>query len=195
MGRRARLEFDATAGFIGAGAALLVVGLILLVVGVRDWRCYGAARLWAPTYNAVQNANVSILIALALALAWRWRDRVWRPGAALGLSIALKPFAAPLLLWPLAMRRTRTALAGATIAAVAVLVPWAVIGFAGLTDYPALLRRLEELESLQSYSAYSGLVGVDVPTAIATALTLVAGAQRSQSCASRGAAAVTTGAR
>ena len=100
---------DATAGYIGAGAALLLVGLTLLVLGVRDWRCYGVALLWAPTYNGVQNANISIVVALALALAWRWRDRIWRPGAALGLGIALKLFAAPLLLWPLAMRRTRTA--------------------------------------------------------------------------------------
>jgi alpha-1,2-mannosyltransferase len=173
---------DVTAGYIGAYTVLLLAGLVLLVLGVRDWRCYGAALLWAPTYNAAQNANVSIAVALALALAWRWRERIWRPGAALGLAIALKLVMAPLLLWPLAMRRTRAALAGGVVAAAAVLVPWAAIGFAGLTGYPSLLRRLEDLESEQSYSVYSALVGFDVPAFAATAVTLAAGLVLAVAC-------------
>jgi hypothetical protein len=166
---------DVTAGYLGAYAALFLAGLVLLVLGIRDWRCYGAMLLWAPTYNAVQNANVSIAVALLLALAWRWREHIWRPGAALGLAIAVKLVMAPLVLWPLAMRRTGAAFAGAVLAAGAVLLPWAAIGFAGFTGYPRLLDRLQELESRQSYSAYSALVGIDVPEGVATAVTLAVG--------------------
>jgi hypothetical protein len=166
---------DVTAGYLGAYGALVLAGLVLLVLSVRDWRCYGAMLLWAPIYNAVQNANVSIAVALLVALAWRWREHIWRPGAALGLAIAVKLVMAPLLLWPLAMARTRAALAGAVVAAGAVLLPWTAIGFAGLTEYPGLLDRLQELESRQSYSVYSALVGIDVPEGVATAVTLAVG--------------------
>ena len=58
---------------------ILLVPATLLVLGVRDWRVYGAALLWAPVTVAVQTANLSLPLAFAAALAWRASAAVWRP--------------------------------------------------------------------------------------------------------------------
>ncbi len=63
-------------------AEVIIVALViaavpatLLVLGVRDWRCYAIAFLWWPTIIAIQTANVTLPLLLGLALVWRYRDR------------------------------------------------------------------------------------------------------------------------
>ena len=41
-------------GRLAMTATILVVPAILLVLGVRDWRCYGIAFLWPPVISAIQ---------------------------------------------------------------------------------------------------------------------------------------------
>ena len=55
------------------------------------------------------------------------------------------------------------------------LASWAAIGFAGLVDYPSLLRRLQDAEGADSYTAY--IVGLDLglPSAAARAVWLAVG--------------------
>jgi hypothetical protein len=83
-----------------------------------------------------------------------------------------------LILWPLAVwlastRRLRTALLSLTAAAVALALSWGAIGFAGLRDYPDLLRRVQELEEANGYTVYALAVDLGVSSAWARALGLV----------------------
>jgi len=135
--------------------SLLAVGCVLLilrVLDVRDWRCYMIAFLWVPTYSAIQTANVTLLIALGLALIWRYRNRTVLVSLLVGFVIALKLFLWPVLLWAVATRRYRAAGGGVIAALVLVFGPWAVIGFAGLAQYPHLLDTLSRLQRLDGYT-------------------------------------------
>lgn len=142
----------------GVASALVAVGLIALllltlrVLDVRDLRCYAAALLWVPSISGVLLGNVSIPLAFALAVIWRYRDRVWPPAVALGLSVSAKFLLWPMFVWMAATRRWRTVVAAVALGAVVTVASWAVIGFAGFTTYPDLLRALSELQAERSYS-------------------------------------------
>jgi alpha-1,2-mannosyltransferase len=140
------------ADILGTVLAALAVPLILFLVGIRDWRCIGAALLWMPTFSAIHLGTVSILLALGIALAWRWREHAVRAGLALGLVVALKLFVWPLLVWLVITRRFRAALFAAGSTLVFVLVPWLALGGAGLTSYPHRLSLLSSLEARRGFS-------------------------------------------
>ena len=131
-------------------AALLAATLVVL--RVRDWRCYAAVLLWAPTTNALHMASASAVIAFAAALAWRYRSTTWPLAASIGLAAAIKVILWPLLVWTLATRRLRPTAYALLIGGGVTLVAWAGLGFAGLERYPAMLRRLADLEAGDSYS-------------------------------------------
>jgi len=137
--------------------ALLVGAVmgILWVLEVRDWRCYGLAFLWPPVISAIQTGNVTIPLALGAALAWRYRDHAWIAGGSLGLTLATKLFLWPLALWLGFTRRIAAAALAMGVGAIVLLVSWAVIGFAGIDQYPGLLRRLQELEEGHGYTIYA----------------------------------------
>ena len=132
--------------------ATLAVPAILLLVGVRDWRCIGAALLWMPTSSAIHLGTVSVPMALGVALMWRWRDRPARAGVVLGLVIALKLFLWPLLIWLVITRRYRAATVAAVSTIALVFVPWIPLRGAGLLSYP---HRLSVLTSLEAKSGFS----------------------------------------
>ena len=152
-------------------AMLALVGLTLYVVGVRDGRCYAAALLWVPAISGVLLSNVSIPLALALAVVWRYRDEVWPPAWALGLAVSAKFLLWPMYVWMLATRRLRAAVLSLAIGLAVTLAAWAVIGFAGLTEYPDLLRRLSELQSERSYSLVGIASELGLPDAVGQAAT------------------------
>jgi alpha-1,2-mannosyltransferase len=156
-----------TASLLGAGTFLLLVPAVLWLLDVRDWRCYGIALLWAPVFNAIDNVNVSLVLALAVAVAWRYRDRPLVTGLGLGLGVALKVFAWPLLVWPLVTGRLRAGLSSVVVALVAVILPWATVGFRGLSAYPALLRHLSALEQDNSYSLHAVVAGFGASAVLA----------------------------
>jgi Glycosyltransferase family 87 len=163
--------------YAGVLSALAILLLALAVVGVRDPRCYAVFVLWPPTMTTWQNANVSALLVLACALTWRFRDTVWREGAALGLGIALKLLLWPLAVWLLATRRIRAFLATAVVAAAAIIVPWAAIGFKGFLDYPDLLRMLTEIEGENSHSVslYSAVIAAGGPSTLGYLVSVAVG--------------------
>jgi hypothetical protein len=165
-------------------AGLLVMALLtaavvgtLLVLGVRDWRCYGMAFLWSPVLSAIQTGNITILLALGAALVWRYRDHARAGGAALGLTLAAKLFLWPVAIWLAATRRIPAAAYAVALALVAIVLSWAIVGFAGLADYPELLRRLQEFEREQGYTVYALALDLGAAPGVATALwlTLAAG--------------------
>ena len=148
------------------------VPLALRLLGVRDWRCYGIALLTAPVLDSVSLGALSPLLLVGVAAAWRYRNRRYLAAAFTAVTVIAKLFAWPLLVWLVATRRVRTAVTAAALAFVLLVVGWAAIGFAGLNDYPHLLRVLSKVEAAQSYSIV-GLLRFD--GAAATALTGVLG--------------------
>jgi alpha-1,2-mannosyltransferase len=136
--------------FVVSLAALVAA---LAVLGVRDLRCYAALLAWGPASSALEMANVSALLALALALVWRYRPTVWPLATILGLAIATKLLLWPLAVWALATRRSRAAALSLAFGAVLTFSAWGVIGFAGLIEYPELVRRFAEVMGAErSYS-------------------------------------------
>lgn len=142
--------------------ALLTAGVAatLLVLGVRDWRCYGLAYAWPPVFSAIQTGNVTIPLALCAALAWRFRTRVAGAGASIGLGLAIKLFLWPLTVWLAASRRYAEALVSIVVAAALLVLSWAAIGFKGFREYPDLLDRLEDLLGAEAYTVYA--LGLDL---------------------------------
>jgi alpha-1,2-mannosyltransferase len=133
------------------GVAVLLVAT-LAVLGVRDWRCYAAMFLWAPTVNELHTASASVLVTFAAALAWRYRATVVPLGITVGLGIATKVILWPLLVWTAATSRLRATGLAAVVGGGITLLLWSLLEFDGLERYPAMLRRLAELEAEESYS-------------------------------------------
>ncbi len=139
----------------GAAAAVFTVVLFaaligtLAVLGVQDWRVYGAVALWPATIAALQTGNLSILLGLLVALAWRWRDHRVLPGLAIGLAIALKLFLWPLVIWLVAIRRFTAAGTAAALAAAGTLL---VLPFMSLREYERLMRNLGDTFGRESYN-------------------------------------------
>jgi alpha-1,2-mannosyltransferase len=150
--------------------AIACVPLALRLLGVRDWRCYGIALLTAPVLDSVSLGALSPLLLLGVAAAWRYRDQRHLAAAFTAVTAIAKLFAWPLLVWLVATRRLRTAVAAAALAVVLLVAGWSAIDFAGLNSYPHLLRALSKVEAVQSYSIV-GLLRLD--GASATALTCV----------------------
>jgi hypothetical protein len=145
-------------------AALL---LALYLLGVRDWRCYGAAFLWAPVAFAIQTANLTLLLILGLAILWRLRHRIAGPAAVLGVLISLKLFLWPLAIWLVATRRYAAAAWSLVVAAALTLGSWALLGFAGFRDYPSVVRMYGRYFETTSYTPFAFLVHLGVPTSLA----------------------------
>jgi alpha-1,2-mannosyltransferase len=164
------------ASFLAACGMIVLLVLTLRILEIRDARCYAAALLWVPSISGVLLSNLSIPLAFALAVVWRYRDRVGPPAAVLGLAVSAKLVLWPMFVWMVATRRFRaTALALATGAAVTI-ASWAVIGFAGFTGYPDLVRRLSEIQSENSYSIVGMASEAGLEPWVGRALTLVVGA-------------------
>lgn len=153
------------------GAALVVP----YVLGVRDWRCYGLLLLWPPVLSAIQTGSVTILLALGAALAWRYRARTGLSAVAVGSTLSVKLILWPLVVWMAATRRVLAAAGALAIGAALALGSWAAIGFTGLTDYPDVLRRLQDVVELDSYTLYVVALDAGASTTVARALWLAVG--------------------
>jgi alpha-1,2-mannosyltransferase len=171
------LPFDVAAG-IFVGLLVAATALTLYLLGVRDWRCYGAAFGSVATLAAVRLGTLTPLLALGVAAAWRYRDRRSLAAALVAAVVLSKLFLWPLLVWLVATRRTATAALAVAIAAAATVVGWAVIGFAGFRDYPELVAKLGEAVDEQGYSLVALAAALELPATVgraAVALAAVAG--------------------
>jgi alpha-1,2-mannosyltransferase len=164
----------AVAAVIVSVLAIGGVAATLLLLGVRDWRCFMIAYLWVPTYSAIQTGNVTILLALGLALAWRYRNRTFVLALVIGFLLALKLFLWPVLAWLIATRRFRAAGSAVGLGVLFVVGPWAGIGFAGMTGYPHLLSVLSEAERADQYTV-AALVARSLSWRLASSIGVVVG--------------------
>lgn len=151
----ARIPVDVATALAALAAVIAILASIALV-GVRDWRCYAAALVWAPVWNAIDVANISGVLTLLVAVAWRYRATVWPLASAMGLAISIKLFLWPLLFWAALVRGVRAALLTVIVGTATTLAAWAAIGFAGMRDYPNLVATLADAQAARSYS----LVGI-----------------------------------
>jgi hypothetical protein len=157
-------------------ALMVLLGLAALrILGVRDWRCYGIALVSPAVFNAIQTANVTMPLLLALAAIWAQRHRALLPGFVLALTLATKLFLWPVFVWLVATRRYRAAAASAIATAVLVGGGWALIGFAGLRDYPALMRVLAESLERDSYTIFALASDLGAPDLLARGIGLAVG--------------------
>ena len=148
----------------------------LLVLGVRDWRCHGAACLSITTIGAVRLGTLTPLLLLGLAVAWQYRDQARVVVPVLAAVISFKLFLWPLVVWLAATGRVRSAAATLAAAVAGTVGAWAVLGFAGLREYPELLRRLTDAVQAKSYSVVSLGLAVGLPEQGASLVALAAGA-------------------
>jgi len=166
---------DLAAGLLVMVALVLAALAIPYVLGIRDWRLYALALLWPPVISAIQTGNVTLILALAAALAWRHRDRTWTGAAAIGVTLAAKFFLWPLVVWLAATRRFASAVLTCVIGGALLLGSWAVIGFAGLVDYPDLLERLEDTVGGDSYTLFIVAQDAGASPGVARAVWLAVG--------------------
>jgi glycosyl transferase family 87 len=181
------------AQILWAIASIGAVMVSLRLLGVSDWRCYGLAFLFPITRYAIGTGTINPFLLLGIALVWRFRDRVLIASAVAGFVVALKLFLWPIAVWFAITGRWRAAAATAGFALAFVLVPWAGLGFSGLTEYPGLLERLVDDVADASYSVFAvgaHLAGDDLAgTALSLAVAglLLAGALHIASGSSRSA--------
>src|SRR5204862_3919524 len=70
---------------------IAAVSATLAVLGVRDWRCSGAAYLSVAVLHDIRLGALTPLLALGLALVWRWRASA-RAVVPLALIVVAKLF-------------------------------------------------------------------------------------------------------
>lgn len=168
--------------FSGSTAAilwtLLSVGFVaaaLWLLELRDWRCYAFAFVFLFTRSSIHLGTIEPLLLLAVAAGWHWRDRLVPAATAVGAAIVLKLFLWPLAVWLALTRRLRAAGLAVAVALGLALISWAATGFAGIGDYPGILRRLAHEESTSSYSVVALGVRAHLPlTAARVVAVLVA---------------------
>ncbi len=163
---------DAGLIFTLLAIAAMIAGLWLL--GVRDWRCYGAAFLSWPLLHSLRLGQVNELLVLGAGVTWHWRARLWPAAVALAALVAAKLFLWPLGVWLLASRRWRTGLLAAALAAGATLAAWAAIGFDGLSAYPRMLSDLSTVEGAAGVSLVSLAGALGLPRVAGEIVTLLA---------------------
>jgi hypothetical protein len=169
---------------LGAGGATLVwmltsltaIAASLWLLGVRDWRCYALTAAYPFARSAVDLGTVAPLLLLAVAVAWHWRNRFLVPAISVGIAVALKLFLWPLAVWLGVTRRIRPAVACLVAVVTFAVLPWAVIAFAGIGDYPRLLRRLADDEATSSYSVIALAVRAHLPESAGVILSVVVAA-------------------
>jgi hypothetical protein len=171
------------AGGLVATALVVVLSLVALrILGIRDWRCYGMAFLSPAMVSAIQTTNLTLPLLCALAAIWTLRHRALLPGLVLAVTLATKLFLWPVFVWLVATRRYRAAVVSAATTAALVVGSWALIGFAGLRDYPALLRVLAEALERDSYTIFALASDLGAPDLLARGLGIAVAATTLVGC-------------
>lgn len=179
----ALLPLEAARAVILLSGALAML-LALRLVRVSDWRCYGLAVATAPAVDAISIGALTPFLVLGAAAAWRFRHRAIVAGVAVAATAVAKLFLWPLVVWLIVTRRIRAAVAAVAAGATLAVGGWAVIGFAGLAEYPRLLHVLADVEAAESYSL-AGLLHLTGRPATLFALAVAIGAVAAVAAARR----------
>jgi hypothetical protein len=145
---------------------LIAMSAALVVLGVRDWRCHGAVLASILMLHDVRLGAITPLLVLGVALLWRLRDSS-SAAVPFALVVVAKVFFWPLGIWLLATRRIRAAGWAVAITIGLVLTSWALIGFAGLAEYPELLSVLARVEQADGYSVVAAALAAGLSESMA----------------------------
>jgi alpha-1,2-mannosyltransferase len=146
--------------------------LALRIAGVRDWRVYGLAVTSFPFVASIGLGQPDGLLALGVVLAWRYRSS-WRGAAAVGMLIAIKLLAWPLLIWLVATRRFKQAGVATTAAVIAAGGSWSLIGFKGLPEYARLLAADARAFAVRSHSVQAAALRIGTTSHVARLLAIL----------------------
>lgn len=159
-----------TAEILFAITGPLCYAIALRLVGVRDWRVYGALGLWPQVVGEVRLSHLTPLLALLLAATWRARSREMRSGVWVGLAVGIKLFAWPLVVWLAAIGRRRGALVAAAIPSVSILF---ILPYTGLDEYFQALREVSNTFDQATYTVFGLFVQAGAPDVVGRAVTVV----------------------
>ena len=151
-----------------------VTGLVagLRLVGIRDGRILVLAAGSFPAVSSFVLGQPEGMFVLLGAVAWRQRGR--DAGAlAVGVLIALKLLAWPLLIWLLVTRRYRGAAVAAGSAVALTGGSWALAGFDGLRHYLGLLGRDASVFAARSHSLVALALHLGASQTVATAVLVI----------------------
>jgi len=158
--------------------AIALVGLAcfllsLRIVGVRDWRVYGAFVLWPSVIGEIRVSHLTPVLCLLTAIAWRYRDARFAPGFAVGFSGAIKFFLWPLGVWLAARGRYGAVALASAVAGASLLL---VLPFTGLDDYIETLLELGRTFDQESYSPFGFLAQIGIGQSAARIVNFAIGA-------------------
>lgn len=161
------------ADIVMAALGLLCFAAALRLVGVRDWRVYGAFFLWPQVAGEMRLSHLTPQLCLLAALAWRSRNGRISAGFPVGLAVALKFFVWPLAVWLLALRRFTAVAVAAAIGCGSLLL---VLPFTGLDEYARALLKLGPAFDQDSYTLGGLLIQLGVPETATQVATVIAAA-------------------
>jgi glycosyl transferase family 87 len=167
--------------YLPAGVLFLILMTLAMIwglrlLGVRDWRCIVLALASWPFVFGMDVGAIGPAIVLGMGIAWHYRAKLWTPALAIASVVLAKLFPWTLLVWLSVTRRWRTLALALAIGTVAVLGSWAVIGFAGLAEYPRMLANLSFVERGSGISLTTGLIAAGVSGGVAEIVALIAAA-------------------
>lgn len=151
----------------------LAFAVALRLLGVRDWRIYVVAVCCFPFVSSLALGQPDGLFALAAAIAWRHRGSS-RGAVAVGVLIAAKLFAWPLVIWLVVTRRYKLAATAAASAAGLLALSWAAIGFKGLLSYPRLLSAETHAYGPKSHSYVAAFTRLGASLSVAEVASVLA---------------------
>jgi hypothetical protein len=164
-------------------ALVIAAGMLTLwILGVRDWRVYGVALLWAPVVSAWQTANLTLLLGMGIAGAWRVRRQPAAVGALVALLVTVKVFLWPLGIWLIATRRYAGVAWAIATGIVLNAVAWAIIGFDQIAAYKSLGSAITRFDEPRSYNVLHLALDHGAGRSIAYALQLLAVALVAVAC-------------
>jgi hypothetical protein len=149
----------AAAQYAAAIFCLAAILGALWIIGIRDPYCYALAMFCKPVIFAAQLGNATAVILLLTAITYRHGAK------ASGVAVAIKPYAWPMLVWSATQRGWRDLRDGLLVGAAALLIPWAVIRFDGITRYPNVVNGITD--------TWHG-ASLALPAAVGIPLTIVA---------------------
>jgi hypothetical protein len=158
-----------TAELVLAVLGPICFAVALALVGVRDWRVYGALGLWPQVVGEVRLSHLTPVLARLAAAAWRGRNTELRSGLWVGLAVGIKFFVWPLGLWLASIGRVRGAIVAALVALLSLLL---VLPYTRLDEYVSALTHVSRGFDQASYSPFGLLVQSGVSDSVARVATL-----------------------
>ena len=136
-------------------ASVAAFAATLRLLGVKDWRCFGALFLLLPVQYSVRLGTLMPILMLLLAVLWRYRERRIVAAVVTAVLAVSKLFLFPLLIWLVVTRRFKTAAIACAVSAGMCVLAWLPLGISNVGAYVSLVHTLSRYEETFSLSVTS----------------------------------------